>query len=473
MARRMNPAMAEADTKQARALLVADGDEDALSARLASAGFEVVTATVEAAPRASADNPPSVVLLAFGAREGEPRLVALARRLRHEPRTHALPLVFLFRTDERTLRSAALHVGADDYFSREATAEEFRARLSALSWRAEAGRRHAPTAGDRRSEIDDFIFLVETVAASAARGERGSVALVEADGLGPAAARALTTAQGFLKLNLRRRDAVAFYGPATLLVYLPGLEAPAASGVLSRLREEFRTAAHGCDIKAGVASFPADGAEAESLVEKAQAALVNAARTSDTSSRVLAYGEEESVSKGRVSVPPPARPQERAEAAPVPEAAAPTVPTVEVEKVAPAADAGPTEQRGRARQRRLMLAVSDAARMAQVNLLVRSAGYEVRAAFDGEHALSLLRIDRPDLLLLDYELRGMDGVETLRRLAKQAGPAGPPPSLLLMPEGLDERRREALEAGARGVVRLPYDPVELLDALREAGDGTE
>ena len=120
-----------------------------------------------------------------------------------------------------------------------------------------------------------------------------------------------------------------------------------------------------------------------------------------------------------------------------------------------------------------MLAVSDAARMAQVNLLVRSAGYEVRAAFDGEHALNLLRIDRPDLLLLDYELRGMDGVETLRRLAKQAGPAGPPPSLLLLPENLEERRREALEAGARGVVPLPYDPVELLDALREAGGETE
>jgi CheY-like chemotaxis protein len=120
-----------------------------------------------------------------------------------------------------------------------------------------------------------------------------------------------------------------------------------------------------------------------------------------------------------------------------------------------------------------MLAVSDAERMAQVNLLARSAGYEVRAAFDGQHALNLLRIDRPDLLLLDYELRGMDGVETLRRLSKQAGAAGPPPSLLLLPEGREDVRREALEAGARRVVRLPYDPVELLDALREADGETD
>ena len=114
-----------------------------------------------------------------------------------------------------------------------------------------------------------------------------------------------------------------------------------------------------------------------------------------------------------------------------------------------------------------MLAVSDAERMAQVNLLARSAGYEVRAAFDGQHALGLLRIDRPDLLLLDYDLRGMDGVETLRRLAKQSGALGPPPTVLLLPEGREELRGEAKEAGARRVVPLPYDPVELLDALRE------
>jgi CheY-like chemotaxis protein len=148
-----------------------------------------------------------------------------------------------------------------------------------------------------------------------------------------------------------------------------------------------------------------------------------------------------------------------------------------VEKTAPPqahAGEGATEQRVRGgRARRLMLVVTDAARMAQVNLLVRSAGYEVRAAFDGQHALGLLRIDRPDLLLLDYDLRGMDGVETLRRLAKQAGAAGPPPTLLLLPDGREELRREALEAGARRVVRLPYDPVELLDALREADDETE
>jgi CheY-like chemotaxis protein len=94
-----------------------------------------------------------------------------------------------------------------------------------------------------------------------------------------------------------------------------------------------------------------------------------------------------------------------------------------------------------------MLVVSDPARMAQVNLLLRSAAYEVRAAFDGQHALNLLRIDRPDALVVDHELNQMDGVEMLRRLAQQSRAGGTPPALLL--------------------IDMPYDAVELLDAVRE------
>jgi CheY-like chemotaxis protein len=120
--------------------------------------------------------------------------------------------------------------------------------------------------------------------------------------------------------------------------------------------------------------------------------------------------------------------------------------------------------------RRLMLVVSDSARMAQVNLLLRSEGFEVRAAFDGQHALNLLRIDRPDILVVDYELQGIDGIEMLRRLAKQTGSAQALPALVLLPAVRAELRDEVLEAGARAIINLPYDPVELLEALRDLGE---
>src|SRR5687767_13573158 len=258
---------ASPDAAASRVLLVADEGAGAgsLRERLAAAGFEVETAPVEQTAARVKEGAPSAVVIAFGEREGEARLLSLARRLRAEPSSFALPLVILFRADSRALRSAARHLGADDYFAHDATAEELRARLSSLLWRAEAGRRNAPAVADQRSEIDNFLFLLDAVGADSLRGAAGSLALVEADGR----EGSLGVAHGFLKLNLRRVDAVAFYGPATLLVYLPGADVAAARATLSRLREEFAEASAGGDLFVGLSAFPAHGSEVERLVEQA------------------------------------------------------------------------------------------------------------------------------------------------------------------------------------------------------------
>ena len=296
-------ARAEAADSTRRALLVADegADASALRDKLAAAGLEVETALVEAASRRVSESAPSVVVLAFGGREGEGRLVSLARRMRAEPESFGLPVVFLFREDGRTLRSAAAHVGADDYFSQDAPAEELRARLESLFWRAAAGRRNAPALADQRGEIDNFIFLLDSVGADARRGAVGSVALLEVEDesaavgtrgeRGARRASSIKAAHSFLKLNLRRLDAVAFYGPATLLVYLPNADANAARANLSRLCEEFSASHAGARLCAGLSTFPSQGSEVEVLVEQSEAALTRA-RESNSQARVVVYGEE-------------------------------------------------------------------------------------------------------------------------------------------------------------------------------------
>lgn len=479
---------ARADTTgtKRRALLVADegADASALKDKLAAAGLEVETAPIEAASRRATESEPSVVLLAFGNRDGEARLVSLARRMRAEPESFALPVVFIFREDGRTLRSAAGHVGADDYLSQDVTAEELRARLESLFWRAEAGRRNAPALADQRGEIDNFIFLLDSAGADARRGAEGSVALLEVEDESVAVgargerearrASSIKAAHAFLKLNLRRLDAVAFYGPATLLVYLPNADANAARATLARLCEEFSASNSGARLCAGLSAFPSQGSEVEVLVEQSEVALTRA-REPNSQARVVVYGEE----SPQVSPPDAER---RAASATAWTTTSTTMSTssstsaVDKDSLREQTTATGGESKSthapvesRARAHRLMLVVSDAARMAQVNLLLRSAGFEVRAAFDGQHALNLLRIDRPDVLLVDYELRGMDGVEMLRRLAKQSRAGQSPPALMLVPAGREDVRGEALAAGARAFVELPYDPVELLDALRDFG----
>jgi two-component system chemotaxis response regulator CheY len=299
------------------------------------------------------------------------------------------------------------------------------------------------------------MFLLDAVSADARRGMKGAVALVEAGGT----ESALAEAHGFLKLNLRRLDSVAFYGPTILLAHLPRMDARAAQVTLARLREEFSESSQDGDLVAGIASFPSDGVEVEKLIEKAEAAL-NAARAQNSRGRVLVYED------GNARLQAPSAPSQRKARADSGNAAALSPPAGGVALEGRVGSEW-RSSRGPLKSRRMLLAVSDASRMAQINLLMRSAGYEVRAAFDGQHALNLLRIDRPDLLLVDYELQGMDGIEMLRRLGKQSGGRLPLPAVLLLPGSDDNLRSEAIGAGASGVIKLPYDPVELLDALRD------
>jgi DNA-binding response OmpR family regulator len=517
-----------AAARQRRALIIADSEAaNRISQTLTSAGYETLLTTNSAALRSISLFNPDVCLMILGAGAAsvENDSIALARRLRAESATYALPLVLLWSEQEQAVRNSALNIGADDYFSLDVTPVEMLARLDALLWRVEAGRRAASTVGDQRLEIDNFMLMLSSVREHARAGAKGTLALIYAmaregdDSFDREARdRILAEAHGFLKLHLRRLDAVAFYGPTTLLVYLPRMEARAATEALSKLRAEFMQGRTDGEVVIGLASFPSDGADVESLIEKAEQAVSLARLGSSRAGRLVAYDAQvvtDTLSSVATSIAmtPPAKPDapagRQAVAAeakpPAPPIATPRPtasgfnppPTRENRSVGPGAPANAAAARGngapanaadtariaaeaaaheRERRaqgavmpRRLLLTVSDAARMAQLNSLIRSAGYEARAAFDGQQALDLLRIERPDLLLLDYELHGINGVEMLRRLRKQNGGRLPLAVVMLLSPDNESARLEALELGARRIVPTPYDPVDLLASVRLAG----
>lgn len=531
-----------------RALIVADAATATLQSHLAASGYETNTATATDAARLIDEFAPDILIIELsgvktdeaGNTIGDDNELALARRLRAEAATYALPLIFAWNTDERTMRNAALNIGVDDYFPLAIPPTQMLARLDSLFWRIEAGRRAAPVVGDQRGEIDNFMLMLDSVREEITSGARGTLALVYAvsrDGKASidkaARDRTLAEAHGFLKLNLRRIDAVAFYGPTTLFVYLPRMATRAAVAALTRLRGEFLNERLNSDIAIGLASFPEDGEDVETMIEKAEAAA-EAARVSSTHTRVLAHTMPEqtrvaptgeSSLQGQIvlrQIPhaqstqtpttpaatpsPEQQPAFQREQTMTPPTAIPQPAThklssgvvretrmaddvgagivmpvhsshrmqangVDVAHAAAEAAARERERRasGAVMPRRLLLTVSDAARMAQLNSLIRSAGYEARAAFDGQQALDLLRIERPDLLVLDHELHGIDGVETLRRLRQQGGGRLTLPVLLLLPSNNESVRSEALKLGARSVVTTPYDPADLLENVRVAG----
>jgi PAS domain S-box-containing protein len=98
--------------------------------------------------------------------------------------------------------------------------------------------------------------------------------------------------------------------------------------------------------------------------------------------------------------------------------------------------------------------------------LLRISGLEVEIARDGPSALGRCRDFRPDLVLLDIGLPGMDGYEVGRRLRELLGPDAR--IVALTGYGHDEDRRRASEAGIDGHVLKPIRPEAIETLLRRA-----
>jgi two-component system phosphate regulon response regulator PhoB len=90
-----------------------------------------------------------------------------------------------------------------------------------------------------------------------------------------------------------------------------------------------------------------------------------------------------------------------------------------------------------------------------------SEGYDVRATADGEDALMLVREQLPDLVVLDWMIESLSGVEVCRQLRKSKDSAKVP-IMMLTARGEEEDKIRGLKTGADDYVTKPFSPRELL-----------
>jgi len=94
--------------------------------------------------------------------------------------------------------------------------------------------------------------------------------------------------------------------------------------------------------------------------------------------------------------------------------------------------------------------------------LLASAGHNCRECEDGAKALQLIHAKPPSLLLLDFDMPGLNGAEVLRRLRSDADPAvAQIPTIMLTGHGSEESEVSCLQAGADDFVTKPINAAVL------------
>jgi CheY-like chemotaxis protein len=92
--------------------------------------------------------------------------------------------------------------------------------------------------------------------------------------------------------------------------------------------------------------------------------------------------------------------------------------------------------------------------------------FELLRARDGEQALRLALIERPDLVVLDVRMPKLDGYRVTAQIRRNPATADTPVILLdSHPERIDVLR--GLAAGANDYVTKPFDPAKLISRIRE------
>jgi two-component system cell cycle response regulator DivK len=98
--------------------------------------------------------------------------------------------------------------------------------------------------------------------------------------------------------------------------------------------------------------------------------------------------------------------------------------------------------------------------------LLTSASYETLEAETGEAGVALAKVQRPDLILMDLQLPGLDGYEATRRI--KAHPAlRRIPVIAVTSYALSGEESRAREAGCSAYVAKPFSPRVLLAMVRE------
>ena len=112
--------------------------------------------------------------------------------------------------------------------------------------------------------------------------------------------------------------------------------------------------------------------------------------------------------------------------------------------------------------KKVLVADDEAHILHVVSMKLRNAGLEVITAVDGEEALELCLSEQPSLLITDFQMPYLSGLELCKKL-REAGQNIP--AILLTARGFDIEPGEMADAGIASVLAKPFSPREVLSVV--------
>ncbi len=101
-----------------------------------------------------------------------------------------------------------------------------------------------------------------------------------------------------------------------------------------------------------------------------------------------------------------------------------------------------------------------------VSLKLRNAGFRVLTARDGQEALEMAQQQHPDLLITDYHMPQLSGLELCQRLKQDASTSGIP-AIMLTARGYHLEPHDTEQSGILRMLSKPFSPRHLLTTVNE------
>jgi len=116
---------------------------------------------------------------------------------------------------------------------------------------------------------------------------------------------------------------------------------------------------------------------------------------------------------------------------------------------------------------RVLIVEDNADNLELVRFLLIRAGYEVFSGRDGHEGLNISRLEKPDLILMDLSLPGMDGWTAAKEL-KSDPQTDQIPLLAITAHTLPGDRKRAIDAGFDGYISKPIDVIHFGEIIQQA-----